>query len=147
MQSQIDAIRLHSQFTKTQANTIWASPSQEVLADIIDGRWEKALRVFKASPQNAQEISSLLKGDGERLWNRVETELQVNPKRQSVQVWGALIVAARHGKERANTWLSQRSPITQDTIAYAQSLIELLDGKVSQCEQSHLGSCEYDTSF
>ncbi|KYC38234.1 hypothetical protein WA1_38490 [Scytonema hofmannii PCC 7110] len=145
--SQIDVIRLHSELTKTQANTIWASPSQEVLADIIDGRWEKALQVFKASPQNAQEISSLLKADGDILWNRVETELQVNPKRQSVQAWGALIVAARHGKERGNKWLSQRSPISEDTIAYAQSLIELLDGKVPQCEQSHTESCEYGTGF
>ncbi|MUH00579.1 hypothetical protein F7734_53255 [Scytonema sp. UIC 10036] len=147
VQSQMDAIRLHSQFTKTQASTIWASPSQEVLADIIDGRWEKALQVFKASPQNAREISSLLKADGEILWNRVETELQVNPKRQSVQAWGALIVAARHGKERAKTWLSQRSPISEDTIAYAQSLIELLEGKALQCEQSHTEPCEHGTGF
>jgi hypothetical protein len=146
VQSQMDAIRLHSQITKNQATTIWASPSQEVLADIIDGRWEKALQVFKASPQNAQEVSSLLKADGERIWRRVETELQVNPKRQSVQAWGALIVAARHGKERANTWLNQHSPITEDTITYARGLIELLDGK-AQCEQSNAESCEYNTDF
>ncbi|GAB1543575.1 hypothetical protein NUACC21_62500 [Scytonema sp. NUACC21] len=131
-QAQMDFIRLHSQLTKTQANTSWASPSQQVLADIMDGRWEKALQVFEASPQNAQEISTLLKADGERLSNRVAAELRVNPKRQSVQAWGALIVAARHGQARANTWLSERVPIEKDTVVYIQSLIELLNGNVSQ---------------
>ena len=47
----MDVIRLHSQLTKTQAEKNWASPSQQVLADLIDGRWEKALQVFEASPE------------------------------------------------------------------------------------------------
>ena len=98
-QAQIDVIRLHAQLSKTQADTTWASPSQEVLADLIDGRWEKALQVFKgAPPQNAKEIGTLLKADRGRLWGRVEAALQVNSNRAEVKAWGALILAAQRGR-------------------------------------------------
>jgi hypothetical protein len=119
-QAQIDMIRLHSQLTKTQADTTWASPSQQVLADLIDGRWGKALQVFEASPQNAQEIATLLKADKGRLWNRVETALQVNPKRPEVQAWGALIIAVQQGQERANTFLQGQTQITKESLAYIE---------------------------
>ncbi|MEC4815819.1 MAG: hypothetical protein SAK29_21475 [Scytonema sp. PMC 1069.18] len=122
-QAQMDVIHLHSQLTATQADTSWASPSQQVVVYIIDGRWEKALQVFEASPQNAQEIASQLKADGGRLWNRVEAELQVNPKRQSALAWGGLIIAAKNGKQRASAWLREQPEITEDSIAQIQKLL------------------------
>jgi hypothetical protein len=128
-QAQIDLIRLHSQLTKAQADKSWASPSQQVLADLVDGRWSKALQVFEASPQNAQEIATLLKADGGRLSNRTETALRVNPNRPEVQAWGALIVAARQGQGRANTWLQAQPKITKETLAKIQSLLGQLEGK------------------
>jgi hypothetical protein len=67
-QAQMDLIRLHAQLTKSQAEETWASPSQEVLADLIDGRWGKALQVFQASSlENTQEIATLLAADSGRL--------------------------------------------------------------------------------
>jgi len=123
-QAQIDLIRLHSQLTKIQANTSWASPSQQVLADLIDGRWEKALQVFEASPQNAQEIITLLKADKGRLWSRVEAALQVNPNRPEVQAWGALILASKLGSERANSWLKGQTTTTTDTLTHIHGLLE-----------------------
>ncbi|WP_017317348.1 hypothetical protein [Mastigocladopsis repens] len=129
-QAQMDVVYLHSQLTKTQADTSWASPSQQVLADLIDGRWEKALQVFEASPQNAQEIATLLKADGGRLWSRVEAQLRVNPNRELVQAWGALILAAKHGQERANSWLNKQSKTTTETLTYIQGLLEQLSGEV-----------------
>jgi hypothetical protein len=128
-QAQIDLIRFHSQLTKVQADKSWASPSQQVLADLVDGRWSKALQVFETSPQNAQEIATLLKADGGRLSNRVETALRVNPNRPEVQSWGALIVAARQGQVRANTWLQAQPKITKETLANIQSLLGQLEGK------------------
>jgi hypothetical protein len=47
-QAQMDLIRLHAQLTKIQAEKTWASPSQQVLADLIDGRWGEGLQVFQA---------------------------------------------------------------------------------------------------
>ncbi|MEH2358371.1 hypothetical protein [Nostoc sp.] len=138
-QAQMDLIRLHSQLTKTQAEKIWASPSQEVLADLIDGRWEKALQVFQASPHNAQEIATLLKADEKRLWNRTVAALRVNPNRLDVQAWFALILAVQQGEADANSWLKAQPEITKDNLAYIQGLLARLknQGTKSQISSTH----------
>ncbi|BCL36319.1 hypothetical protein [Nostoc sp. MS1] len=125
-QAQLDLIRLHSEVTKSQADKTWASPSEQVLADLIDGRWEKALQVFTASPENAQEIAILLKQDQGRLWRRVETALEVEPNRQAVQAWGALILTVQQGEEKANSWLQEKKPTSQVDLDYIQSLTKQL---------------------
>lgn len=130
-QAQIDLIRLHAQLSKTQANANWASPSQEILANLIDGRWEKALEVFsKAPPENIKEISTSLKADSSRLWSRVEAALQVNSNRPSVQAWGALILAAQQGEGRAYSWLKDEVKSKPDNLVEIQSLLKQLRGEV-----------------
>jgi hypothetical protein len=138
-QAQMDLIRLHSQFTKIQADKNWASPSQEVLADLIDGRWGKALQVFEASPQNPQEIATLLKADKNRLWNRTALALRVNPNRLDVQAWFALILAVQRGEEHTNSWLKTQPKITKDNLAYIQGLLARLNGEGanSQISSTH----------
>jgi hypothetical protein len=136
-QAQMDVIDLHSQVTKTQADTSSASPSQQVLADLIDGRWEKALQVFEASLENAKDIATLLKADKGRLWSRVEAQLRVNPNQQSVQAWGALILAAKYGQERANSWLNRQSKTTTDTLTYIQGLLGQLNGDAASQIPTH----------
>ncbi|MDZ8183895.1 MAG: hypothetical protein RMX96_03395 [Nostoc sp. ChiSLP02] len=136
-QAQMDVIRLHSQLTKAQANKSWASPSEQVLADLIDGRWGKALQVFEASPHNVQEITTLLKADERRLWNRAVAALRVNPNRQEVQAWFALILAVQQGQEAANSWLKTQPQITKDSLAYIQSLLAKLDGETIKLQTSH----------
>ncbi|MEH2293280.1 hypothetical protein [Nostoc sp.] len=137
-QAQMDLIRLHSQLTKTQAQKIWASPSQEVLADLIDGRWGKALQVFEASPHNVQEIATLLKADEKRLWNRTAAALRVNPNRLDVQAWFALILAVQRGEANANSWLKAQPEITKDHLAYIQGLLARLNGEgTSQISSTH----------
>ena len=81
-QAQIDVIRLHSELTKIQAEKNWASPNQQVTADIIDGRWEQALQVFETSSDYAQEIANLLQTDKGRIWNRASVALRLNPNRR-----------------------------------------------------------------
>ncbi|BDI16034.1 hypothetical protein ANSO36C_18360 [Nostoc cf. commune SO-36] len=138
-QAQMDLIRFHSQLTKTQAEKTWASPSQEVLADLIDGRWEKALQVFEASPHNAQEIATLLKADEKRLWNRTAEALRVNPNRREVQAWFALILKVQQGEEHADSWLRAQPKITKDNLAYIQGLLARLNGEgTSQISSTHL---------
>ncbi|MBW4673989.1 MAG: hypothetical protein KME52_08175 [Desmonostoc geniculatum HA4340-LM1] len=136
-QAQMDVIRLHSQLTKSQAQKIWASPSEQVLANLIDGRWEKALQVFEGSAHNVQEIATLLKGDEKRLWNRTVAALRVNPKRQEVQAWFALILAVQRGPEAANSWLKTQPQITKDGFAYIQGLLAKLDGEATKSQISH----------
>ncbi len=135
-QAQMDLIRLHSQLTKIQADKNWASPSQQVLADLIDGRWEKALQVFEASPHNAQEIATLLKADKNQLWNRTAAALRVNPNRREVQAWAALILAVQRGEGHTNSWLKAQPKITKDNLAYIQGLLKRLNGEVTKSQIS-----------
>ncbi|MBD2666837.1 hypothetical protein H6G73_20600 [Richelia sinica FACHB-800] len=135
-QAQIDFIRLHSQFTKTHANQTWANPSQQVLADLIDGRWEKAIQVFAASSNNAQEIATLLKADQGRLWNRATAALRVNPTRRSVLGWLTLILAAQRGEERAKSWLQSQPNVNPTTLLYIHSLLANLYGETTNTEFS-----------
>ncbi|MEH1926760.1 hypothetical protein [Nostoc sp.] len=135
-QAQMDLIGLHSQLTKTQADKNWASPSQQVLADLIDGRWGKALQVFEASPHNTQEIVTLLKADENRLWNRTVAALRVNPNRLDVQAWFALILGVQRGEEYTNSWLKAQPKITKDNLAYIQGLLAKLNGEGRKSEIS-----------
>ncbi|MDF5710271.1 MAG: hypothetical protein PUP90_22035 [Nostoc sp. S4] len=136
-QAQMDLIRLHSQLTKSQAEKSWASPSEQVLADLIDGRWEKALQVFEESAHNVQEIATLLKADEKRLWNRTVAALRVNPNRPEVQAWFALILAVQQGQEAANSWLKAQPQIPKDSLVYIQGLLAKLNGEATK-SQSHL---------
>lgn len=137
-QAQMDLIRLYAQLTKSQAEKTWASASQELLADLIDGRWAQGLQVFQASAGEAmneaslQEIARLLEADSGRLWDRVEAALRVNPDRLEVLAWGTLIVEAKEGRRSAITWLRQQPKTTPATVAYIQSLLRLLEGDFSK---------------
>jgi hypothetical protein len=62
----------------------------------------------------------------------------VNPNQQSVQAWGALILAAKHGQERANSWLNKQSKTTTDTLTYIQGLLGQLNGEVASQIPTHL---------
>ncbi|MGF1677475.1 MAG: hypothetical protein ACFCUV_27860, partial [Rivularia sp. (in: cyanobacteria)] len=105
------------------ADTSWASPSQQVLAYLIDGRWGEALKIFEASPQNTAEIKNLLKVDTGRLENRIDAALQVNPNRSEVQAWKALIIASQKGTNQADNWLNTQSKISQDSLTYIKKLL------------------------
>ncbi|MEB3150708.1 MAG: hypothetical protein VKL60_17055 [Sphaerospermopsis sp.] len=138
VKAQIDFIRLHSQFTKIQADKSWASPSQQVLSAVIDGRWEQALQVLTTSTNNGQEISNLLKSDKGRLWNRSTVALRLNPARRAVLAWAYLILTVQRGEERANSWLQGQPNISDDTIPYLQDLLAKLNGKVTSDHQSQI---------
>jgi hypothetical protein len=127
-EAQIELIRLHSQLTQAQADKSWASPGQQVLADLIDGRWEKAIEVFTASPENTQEVVPLLKADSGRLWHRVEAALKVKPDRLEVKAWGALILSAQQGEAKAKSWVEERKT-TPENMTYIQTLLKRLDGQ------------------
>lgn len=129
-QAQMAIVRLHAQQTKIQADNNWASPGQEALADLIDGRWSQALSVLENSATNAGEVSRLLKADGGRLWSRVETALKINSSRSEVQIWATLILAAQSGEKRANAWLQSQKNVTDQTRKDAQIWLRRLRGEV-----------------
>lgn len=130
-QAQIDLVSLYAKYTQKQAQSAWASPSQEVLANLIDGRWQKGLQVFQASPENTQEVATLLVNDSGRLRNRIDAALKVNPNRLEVQTWAALLLGAQEGHQNAIANFKQQPQATPENIAYIDKLLKRLDGDYS----------------
>ena len=154
--AQIDLIKLHSQFTQSQAEQTWATPSQQILANLIDGRFADALQLFQTSTTDQlalQEIISLLKTDSGGLWQRVNAALDANrncgldglceqSKQEAIldtniKSWGALIIAAKQGRAKAIAWLKQLSPTESETTpspsdAQIYALLDYLDGGIAQ---------------
>ncbi len=148
--AQMALIRLHAQITESQSKRTWSSPSQQVLSQLIDGRWPDALQVFQ-SVENAQrlEIANTLKNDSGRLLRRVEAALKVTPSDGNVEAWGAMIVAAQQGRPRAIAWLQERhqqegkkSPSLYPIPAQIEELLtkltaSLSDGTAASNTNSH----------
>lgn len=131
-QAQLDVIQLHAQVTAAQAKQAWASPSSTILAQLIDGRWAKALGLFQAANAEAvREIARLLRTDSGGLWRRVEAALRVNPKDSSVKAWGALLLANQQDRSKAIAWLQQRSPSTLTNTAQ-HKFLDHLDAAFAQ---------------
>lgn len=123
VQAQLDLIEFHAKITKAQAVAAWASPSQQVLASLIDGRWTEALEVLKNSPGNQQEITNLLRSNGGRIKNRLNAALLENPEQLELKTWGTLIIAAENGRNRAINWLNEQPKTEQKD---RQEILELL---------------------
>ena len=126
-QAQMDLVERHAQVTKSQAEKPWANVSQQVLVNLIDGRWAKATQVLQASPNDRDEIINLLKSDSGRLWKRVVALLRVNPTRQDVQTWGALILMAQQDKPRAIAWLKKQPQASPASRAQITQLLNQVD--------------------
>ncbi|MEO6861681.1 MAG: hypothetical protein ABI180_09120 [Microcoleus sp.] len=140
-QAQLETIEFHAKITRAQAIASWASPSQQVLAELIDGRWSQALQVFEADPSNSNEIATTLKNDGGRIMNRVDAALRVNAADGDVKAWGTLIVASQDGTREAMNWLDQQSDTDTETRNRIRNLVNKLETAVSQAQ-----SLEYHKS-
>ncbi|ERT04533.1 hypothetical protein M595_5531 [Lyngbya aestuarii BL J] len=122
-QAQLDLIQFHANITDAQAGAAWASPTQKVLASLIDGRWTEALDVVQNERVNSDEINTLLQADDGRLKVRIQAALAESPEEKDLQAWGALIVAAQEGRNQAITWLDEQSATSDNRIR----IQELLD--------------------
>lgn len=126
-QAQFDLVRWHAQVTQVQAESSWASPSQQVLANLIDGRWERALQVFQSSVIASHETAEVLKADVGRLENRIKAFEQTGSNKLEVNAWGALLVAAQKGQPAAIAWLKKLPKITTAEVAQITALTKRLD--------------------
>lgn len=138
-QAQIDLISLHSQLTQAQAEKTWASPSEQVLADLIDCQWEKAIDVFTASSQNVREIAALLKTDqGHRLMSRITLASQLEPNNRGVLAWMTLILIVEQGEESGNSWLKKQPQISPQNLSYVQDILAKLSNDMIEPHSSQI---------
>lgn len=123
-QAQMDLIVRHAKITKTQADQPWASASQQVLANLLDGRWERAAQVVEKLPAEQTEVFDVVKYDPGRIQRRINAALQFDPARSEVQMWAALRLATQQGKPQAIAWLSKQ-PL--DSSARRAQTMKMLD--------------------
>lgn len=130
-QAQMELVRRHANATQTQAEKSWVSTNQQILANLIDGRWLRALSVFEASSGNALEIADLLRADRGQLQRRVESALQVNPAQLEVKIWGALLIAAQKNPGAAIAWLKNQPKTTSTDITRVRQLIKRIENSTN----------------
>jgi hypothetical protein len=106
-QAQLDLVKLHAQATKAQADQTWASPTQQILALLMDGRWTKALSQLKTAHQNGYDVINFLYANIDHLLPQVEISLIVNPGEADVLRWGTLMKAIRSNNHDAVIWLQK----------------------------------------
>jgi hypothetical protein len=104
-QLQRDVIKYHAQIFKAQSEQPSANTSQQVLADLMDGRWEKAIKAVKATPGDREEVIELLNADSGQLLKRLAAALEIEPGNPALQSWNAAMKMARGGKGSAIAWL------------------------------------------
>jgi hypothetical protein len=106
-QAQLDLVKLHAQATQVQADRTWASPTQQILALLMDGRWTKALSQLKTAHQNGYDIINFLHANADHLLPQIETSLIVHPGDADVLRWGTLMKAIQRNNHDAVIWLQK----------------------------------------
>ncbi|MGB3512499.1 MAG: hypothetical protein WBA93_25340 [Microcoleaceae cyanobacterium] len=132
VQAQFDLIEFHAKITEAQAIASWASPSQKVLAGLIDGRWQDSLKIFETDLGNVYDIGKMLQNDSGRLRKRVDAVLRVNRAESDAKAWGALIVASQKGRKRAESWLNRQPETSKEAKERISKLLDRLDGAFAQ---------------
>jgi hypothetical protein len=125
-QAQMTLVAKHAQVTRSQAEKPWVSIGQQALVNLIDGRWVRAQQLLQTSTDQ-DEIASLLRTDSGRLWKRVRAALELNPVRQDVQTWGALILTSQQSKVKAIAWLKKQPPESSTSRAQILKLLNQLE--------------------
>jgi hypothetical protein len=98
-----------------------------VLANLVDGRWQRALTIFTANAENSVETAAVLKADSGRLQNRVDAALRVSPTQADARSWGALLIAAQQGRNAAIAWLKKQPKMTTQERNRITALIQRLE--------------------
>lgn len=135
-EAQLALIKWHAGATATQADSSWASPSQQVLANLLDGRWERATMIFESSVAASQETVSVLKTDQGRLENRVKAALRINPEKLEIKAWGTLLKAVQQDSNTAIAWLQALPKTSPQDFTKIRTLMQRLDPNFSDFQPS-----------
>ncbi|MBD2091804.1 hypothetical protein H6F67_18330 [Microcoleus sp. FACHB-1515] len=107
-QAQLDVVKFHAAITKAQADRDWANPTEAIAANLLDGRWSRSLQLLQSAVASGAELQDLL-GNVDRLANRIDTALSLNPAQVDLQALGTLAQFVQHGREPALRWLTTRN--------------------------------------
>lgn len=97
-EAQLRLMERHRAITRQQAEQDWSTPTQHILALLIDGRWEPALTRLETSPELLPTLLNRLGVDQGRLWNRISAAAALPDPPPAVYVWGGLALKAQQNQ-------------------------------------------------
>lgn len=97
-ETQLRLMDRHAAITRQQAEQDWSTPTQHILALLIDGRWEPALTRLETSPELLPTLLNRLAVDQGRLWNRISAAAALPDPPPAVYVWGGLALKAQQNQ-------------------------------------------------
>ncbi|MBE7383030.1 MAG: hypothetical protein F6J95_016645 [Leptolyngbya sp. SIO1E4] len=108
LEQQLQLVSLHAEVSQSQAARDWSRASQKLLALLLDGQWDNALKTLD-TPQSGfrAAVLPLLEQNSTRLWQRLTASLQVNSGQKAARLWGALLLLAKEDEDAALKWLNQ----------------------------------------
>jgi pimeloyl-ACP methyl ester carboxylesterase len=124
-QAQLDLIRYHATIAQKQARADWPNPTDKIRIALLDGAWKQALDLSESQFKQGDRLSSLLEDPRQRLWQRVETAVRVNPAQTEAKIWGTLLVAAREGEAAGISWFDAQPQATPESRDRALQVLEL----------------------
>ncbi len=107
-QAQTDLIQYHAKATQAQTKQNWTNATQQVLAQLLDGQWKRAIESLEKDPTANIEVREGIALEVPRLWKRVTTALQDDPSNPHLQAWMARLTIDRDGKAKAIAWINQQ---------------------------------------
>ncbi len=122
-QAQQRLIAKHAAIAQTQAKQLWANSSQQILANLLDGRWQAALSIVEANPEVSDELAPLLRANAGRLHQRVQVTLRLDPGNRPAKAWGAFLIAAQSSPAPAIAWLKKQPQTTPTDVDYISTLL------------------------
>jgi hypothetical protein len=108
-EAQLQLISRHATLTRQQAEQDWASPTQHILALLVDGRWEAALANLEANTSLLPALVRRFESDNGRFWNRVSGAATLTDVEPALYVWGALALTAQQNRGAAQDWLDRQT--------------------------------------
>lgn len=107
-QAQFDLIQHHAKATQAQTKQNWSNTTQQVLAQLLDGQWKRALEPLEKDPTSSTEVREGIALEVPRLWKRVTAALKDDPGNPHLQAWMARLTLDRDGKAKAIAWINQQ---------------------------------------
>lgn len=126
-QAQLDYINLHAAVAQSQVKQTSASRVQTLVARLINGEWNTALKLFQSPETDPADIRALLAADPGRLLVRVDAFLRVNPNDQDAISWGALIRYMQYGPTTAMVWTQQQTGNNKAALHKVKKLLKRLN--------------------
>ncbi|HZG38636.1 MAG TPA: hypothetical protein VEZ50_08135 [Nodosilinea sp.] len=143
-EAQLRLAERHAAITRQQADQDWSAPIQQVLALLIDGRWEAALTRLEANLDLLPTLLTRLGTDRGRMWNRISAAAALPDPEPALYVWGGLTLKAQQNQPTSlegatQDWLA-RQPVPATARQRLNRMLTVLATASAQPAASTKGS-------